>query len=71
MLGVQTDEEQIDDMVREVDVDGDGDIDFQEFVMMIRKWGSVLINNCFVKSNNLFIVSYSREWNSVVEDEGN
>lgn len=37
VLGVHTDEEQIDDMIREVDVDGDGDIDFQEFVMMIKK----------------------------------
>jgi len=37
VLGVQTDEDQIDDMIREVDVDGDGDIDFQEFVMMIKK----------------------------------
>jgi len=36
-IDAQTDEEEIDDMIREVDGDGDGDIDYEEFVLMIKK----------------------------------
>ncbi|EJW82212.1 calmodulin [Wuchereria bancrofti] len=34
-MGMQFSEDEVDEMIREVDVDGDGDIDYEEFVRMM------------------------------------
>lgn len=34
-MGMQFSEEEVDEMIREVDVDGDGEINYEEFVKMM------------------------------------
>jgi len=34
-MGMQFSEDEVDDMIREVDVDGDGQINYEEFVHMM------------------------------------
>ena len=36
-LGEALTDEEVDDMIREIDVDGDGEVDCEEFVMMMKK----------------------------------
>ena len=36
-LGEALTDDEVDDMIREIDVDGDGEVDCEEFVMMMKK----------------------------------
>merc|ERR1719375_927852 len=45
-LGEKLTDEEVDEMIREADVDGDGQINYDEFVkMMMAKWGSQSITH--------------------------
>lgn len=45
-LGEKMNEEEVDEMIREADVDGDGQINYQEFIkMMVSLFGSISILN--------------------------
>lgn len=44
-LGEKLTEEEVDEMIREADIDGDGHINYEEFVrMMMARWTGLMID---------------------------
>ena len=43
-LGEKLTDEEVDEMIREADVDGDGQVNYEEFVrMMLAKWWTIVL----------------------------
>jgi len=60
-LGEKLTDEEVDEMIREADVDGDGQITYEEFVQMLRNWEELEKGNKTVASQTLARKTLSAE----------